>query len=368
VNEESLKKEDDAYREYESLEKKVEKFGKRKKETMGRVQYVLERQVEYRKTGRKKIIDAAYEAERCGSWLTFRYFYTAGKTKLQGGMFCHKPMLCGVCAIIRTARMLRAYAKKFKQVLKDNPNLKVFFITTTVKNGEDLLERFEHLRSNKRIMVNRRRKAKNNQRAIKTMFMEIEGAVWSYEMTNIGNGWHPHDHMATLVNKKIDVNKFREKYRSEWNKLTGDSYQINVQEITNEDDMLKALIETFKYSIKMNDMGVEKQIEAFEKLSRKRMVESCGILRGVKIDSALDDEIEDEDLLPYVDLVYRYAKDRGYEFIKSMDQNETKESLKKYDEEMKRQKEVVLENEAKRAKEKGIKVMRYKLIVDNERN
>ena len=34
------------------------------------------------------------------------------------------------------------------QVLKDNPKLKPVFITLTVKNGDDLGERFNHLMSN----------------------------------------------------------------------------------------------------------------------------------------------------------------------------------------------------------------------------
>ena len=57
---------------------------------------------------------------------------------------------------IRATKQAMSYHAKMLQVLKDNPKLKPVFITLTVKNGDDLGERFNHLMSNFKAMQNAR--------------------------------------------------------------------------------------------------------------------------------------------------------------------------------------------------------------------
>ena len=40
-------------------------------------------------------------------------------------------------------------------------------------------------------------------------FSKIDGCVYSYEITNKGNGWHPHIHMVALVDDWIDEKNYR---------------------------------------------------------------------------------------------------------------------------------------------------------------
>ena len=93
-------------------------------------------------------------------------------------------------------------------ILKDKPNLKPVFITLTVKNGDDLLERFEHLENSFQVLKDRRRDSKKKKGRGFCEFSKIDGCVYSYEITNKGNGWHPHLHMVALVDDWIDEKSF----------------------------------------------------------------------------------------------------------------------------------------------------------------
>ena len=100
-----------------------------------------------------------------------------------------------------------SYHAKMLQVLKDNPKLKPVFITLTVKNGDDLGERFNHLMSNFKAMQNARSKwfvrgTGHNE------LCKAHGIVYAVEITNRGRGWHPHIHMVALVDDWIDGKNF----------------------------------------------------------------------------------------------------------------------------------------------------------------
>ena len=51
-----------------------------------------------------------------------------------------------MCAGIRAARSMNRYIQRIEEIMRQNRKLKPVLITLTVKNGEDLQERFEHLR------------------------------------------------------------------------------------------------------------------------------------------------------------------------------------------------------------------------------
>ena len=84
----------------------------------------------------------ANQLSGCANYLLFKHYYTLDKYKLSGLKTCKKHMLCPFCSAIRASKQATAYHDKMVHLLKENPNLKPVFVTLTVKNGDDLKERF----------------------------------------------------------------------------------------------------------------------------------------------------------------------------------------------------------------------------------
>ena len=83
----------------------------------------------------------------CGDFLLFRHFFTVDDVRLHAANFCRKHLLCPLCAIRRASKYMQAYMQRLEVVLAQHPGLKAFLVTVTVKDGEDLQERFQHLRA-----------------------------------------------------------------------------------------------------------------------------------------------------------------------------------------------------------------------------
>lgn len=262
----------------------------------------------------------------CGTYLVFWHYYTVGQYRLIRSNFCKKHLFCGLCAILRAAKQLQAYLEKVNGVLESNPGMVLILVTLTVKNGPDLMERFRHLRGNYQRMVQRRRNAlKGNARTkTDTVFKHLHGAVATYEFTNKGNGWHPHIHMICAVDKGLDVNQFELDLKREWQALTKDSHQCDARPIVQDDegDMIGAFCEVFKYSLKMNDMTIPNQVFAGFTLRQTRLIAAFGVFFGVPEPEGLEDSIEEQlDLLPYVELIYRYSDSFGYQIAEQSLEN-----------------------------------------------
>jgi plasmid rolling circle replication initiator protein Rep len=69
-------------------------------------------------------------------------------------------------------------------------------VTLTVRNGDDLAERFRHLHSEPARTVDARK-----HRGRGSVLDGVVGAVWSYEVKRGQNSgdWHPHLHMIALA-------------------------------------------------------------------------------------------------------------------------------------------------------------------------
>lgn len=234
----------------------------------------------------------------CGNYLHFRHYYTVDKVRLHSAQFCRKHLLCPLCAIRRGSKTLKAYLDKYEAIRLDRPELVPYFVTFTVKNGDDLAERFRHLRNNLRAYHKRRTGTRQSGEVCKA-----EGAVWTYEVTNRGKGWHPHAHSIWLCTVPPD----RDKLKAEWEALTGDSFMVDVRPI---DDPVDGFLEVFKYSLKFGDLDVADNWHAYETLSGERLLASFGCFRGVEVPEALTDEPLDD--LPYFDLLYRFVRGAGY--------------------------------------------------------
>jgi plasmid rolling circle replication initiator protein Rep len=281
--------------------------------------------------------------KECGSFLVFRHYFTLDVFKLVSGVTCKKHLLCALCAIRRAAKCIAVYSEKISQVRAEQiTELDELMITFTVKNGEDLQERFDHLLSAMGKILHKRRSSLLKNPRTTTEMKHISGAVYSYEVTySEDDGFHPHCHMIALVPqgafeytrkriKKKDVLvplKLWKGIVEDWKAITGDSYIIDVRKIENVEmplpgeeikgTRLAALIEVFKYALKMNRISkdhetdsqenVRIQVEAYQILRGRRMIGSFGSLFGVKVPENLNDQPLTDAELPYVDLVYQYS-------------------------------------------------------------
>lgn len=251
----------------------------------------------------------------CGHYLLFRDYFTVGKIRLSAACFCKKHLLCPLCAIRRGAKLLKSYHQRLQALLRENPDLKPYLVTLTVKNGPDLAERYEHLNRSLKKMTQARRNAIRGKGPWVQMAYAT-AAVWSFEFKKGKgrHGWHPHTHGVWMCEEGPDA----EKLADEWHKITGDSFIVDVRPFhTDQDaiggfqDVIGGFLEVFKYAVKFSDLPLADNFHGYEILRGRRMVASLGDFRGIEIPEDLTDELLEEDL-PYVEIVFQYRKGAGY--------------------------------------------------------
>ena len=232
----------------------------------------------------------------CGGYLRFNHYPSVNEVRLAQAYFCEKALLCRFCAIRRGAKYISRYKDRFDCLMDANPNLKAYLVTTTVKDGENLKERFNHLKKStqynhkKRHLRNRTCEAK-----------KASASVWSYEFKKGKNSglWHPHAHAIWLCEEEPSQIKLSE----EWDKITGDSYIVNIKpmDMTNP---VKAFCEVFKYSVKFSDQPQDDTWHCYQTLRNKRLVGSFGDFYGIpEPDNLLDDPLEG---LEYEVILYNF--------------------------------------------------------------
>jgi len=249
----------------------------------------------------------------CGDYLVFKHYYTAGQVRLTAANFCKCHLLCPLCAIRRGSKTLEAYVKRFEIIKAANPGLKLSMLTVTVKNGDDLKERFNHLKKCLSVMMEHRRKTLLGVRGYHSEFAKILGLVGSIETTIDGGkgliiltGWHPHAHLMILHHGWLELSDMK----AEWLKITGDSHVINLTAAMHPDNPAQDFLEIFKYGLKFASLTPAQNIEAYEVMHGKNLLFSAGLFRGVEIpESSLDGELDD---LPYIELFYEYLEKSGY--------------------------------------------------------
>lgn len=237
--------------------------------------------------------------QSCGDYLAFRHYWTVDEVKLHGARLCCQHLLCPLCAIRRGSKALKAYLDRWEVIRADKPALRPFLVTLTVKDGPDLAERFEHLKSAQRELWMRKHRRRGS------VLDGVAGAVWSYEVKR-GNGsglWHPHLHMIALAEFQPD----QVELAREWQAITGDSFIVDVRPISS-DDPASGFIEVFKYAVKFGDQPHADTLHAFQTLRGKRLLASSGCFRGVVEPEGLLDDCEALEGLPFVTLFYRYLR------------------------------------------------------------
>ena len=243
----------------------------------------------------------------CANYLLFRHYYTVDKVRLHAASFCKKHLLCPMCAIRRGAKMLKAYLDKYEAVMVEHGHLRPYLVTVTVKNGPDLDERLKHLRGALRRMSQARRDyIANPKKRRHVEFVKSQGGFHSIEVTNKGQGWHPHVHMIWLCASEPD----QKALSAEWLGWTGDSFIVDVRPLH---DPVEGFLEVCKYALKFSDLSEADNWHAYEVMSGQRLIDSHGLMRGVEVPESLLEEPLDD--LPFVDLLYRYLVGVGYAFI-----------------------------------------------------
>jgi hypothetical protein len=239
---------------------------------------------------------------QCGDYLVFRHYWTVDQVKLHGARLCCQHLLCPLCAIRRGAKALKAYLDRWEVIQAEKPALRPFLVTLTVKDGPDLAERFQHLKTAQRELWMRKHRRRGS------VLDDVAGAVWSYEIKRgKGSGlWHPHLHMIALAEVQPDQLELSR----EWQAITGDSFIVDVRPISSEDPA-SGFIEVFKYAVKFSDQPPADTLHAFQTLRGKRLLEPSGCFRGVVEPEGLLDDCEALEGLPFVTLFYRYLG-RGY--------------------------------------------------------
>lgn len=259
----------------------------------------------------------------CANYLLFKHYYTLDKYKLSGLKTCKKHMLCPFCSAIRASKQATAYHEKMVHILKENPNLKPVFVTLTVKNGDDLKERFNHLKDSFKTYQSRRRDWLKKGRGYNE-FCKAHGIVYAYEITNNGKGWHPHLHMILLVDDWID----KDKLSAEWYAITGDSFIVDVRRVKpskaevdtmdakeQKEDYSDGFMEVFKYAMKFTELTHYQIWIAHETLSPTgrltRLQGSIGLFRGVQVPDTMTDDVITDDA-PFMLILYKFLKGAGY--------------------------------------------------------
>ena len=252
----------------------------------------------------------------CGNFLLFKNFYTIEQVKLSKFHVCNQHLLCPFCAAIRASKAIQKYTERVDEVLKKKRKLKPVLITFTVKNGENLAERSEHLMKSFRTLMGRRRDYLKKGRGFNE-FCKIDGAMYSYENTynEQTKEWHPHLHMFALLDDWID----QEALSETWHEITGDSFVVDIRKVKKTKQMgyAEAAAEVCKYALKFGDLSVENTWEAFKVLKGKRLSGAFGSLWGVKIPENLADDMPDEKDLPYLEMLYKFvfAKKSYYDLV-----------------------------------------------------
>lgn len=280
----------------EELPRRVDRYSKAKRSALDVAEYMAQLP---KSQGLERY---AHRVHGCGDYLLFRHYFTVDQVKLHGARLCMKHLLCPLCAIRRGAKSLAAYLDRFELIRAEQPNLRPFLVTLTIKDGPDLGERFQHLHKAQRELWKRRQRGRGSS------LDGVQGAVWSYEVKRgSGSGmWHPHLHMIALAEQQPD----QDQLASEWRNITGDSFIVDVRPIDQEDPA-SGFVEVFKYAVKFSDQEPADTVYAFQTLRGKRLLASAGVFRGVPEPEGLLDDAQALEGLPFVTLFYRFLG-KGY--------------------------------------------------------
>ena len=247
------------------------------------------------------------DLDNCARYFIVENYQVSKRSRLVGGCSCKRHLLCAFCASRRGVRNARSYKKRVVILEQENPDLDMLFLTFTVKNGVDLVERFTHLRSAmKTILLHRNYQSVGRGKHV-TEMSKLTGGAFAYEFKR-GSGldlWHPHIHMIAHIPKGVRIDA--ERLKAEWLDITQDSSHINLKYCSNDNPYL----EVFAYALKFSQMTPQDRWHAAQLLRGDRLISSFGSFRGVDLSDDVWDDVLDTDE-PFTVLLYRWLPHRGY--------------------------------------------------------
>jgi hypothetical protein len=246
----------------------------------------------------------------CYDYLLFKDYVNLNKIKLAATHSCQVHLLCPMCAIVRAAKQVQLYEDKVKELKRKNPKLSLYYVVLTVKNGTDLSERYEHLKSSLKILTSRRQDAiiaksgkKSKNYALNSVFANVSAGAYSIEIKRGENSkeWHPHANLLLLSEDRI----IESEIKAEWKKITKDS-KIAYCQVKDDDDKT-VFVEIFKYALKFSEMEFDDNFIAWDTLKGCRLMGNFGDFRGLDVMKedtkiALKDE-------SYIELFYKYQSE-----------------------------------------------------------
>lgn len=307
---------------YDFIQKNIERYKKSKQQTRKFISFVNKLPSEVVK--KSHLTDNVIQnVSNCGSWLEFRNYFEVDETKLHNANFCKKDKLCPACAMRRASKQVKKVYDYFQQ----NPELKKkywYYIVLPVKHNAS--ESFDTVFNRAKDGLKSLRKAINNNRqgvGHKSFFSQFNGLMYSFEVTKTKNGWNNHINLLCCSDrpiKDIYLYTFKNGQKAfqhkgifeDWAKYTDNKsfmHSINEIDISNEDVLIKNLLEIFKYSLKFQDLKNEDLLEVYEKTHNKRLLGSFGSLYGIKMKVNLNqDDVLDK---KFLEIVYRYNFETG---------------------------------------------------------
>lgn len=234
----------------------------------------------------------ASRLENCGLVVAYRA-YRKGETNGMARYVadrCGLHLLCPFCAAVRSRRVLARYIQRCDAVIANSVQpLQAVLVTFTVKNGPDLVERFQHLTRSLRLMLEHVRRGRASE------FACFVGGAYGIEVKR-GSGaglWHPHCHMVALVpaGHYFDFKACK----AEWLRWTGDSDVLNITPMVRDasGSLSQSLKEVFKYttSFKPGDLSAQDRFFIHAAMRGRRLFGNFGALRDPASDG-LDSDRE----------------------------------------------------------------------------
>lgn len=241
----------------------------------------------------------------CCNELVFRD-YLNGEKKLYRANFCKYDKFCLACSTRRSIRMIHRFIQWIRQYELYEKHW--YHITLTIRHNKNqsLGEVMDKLCIAKEKLGKKYRNWKRATQKKKSFFNNFDGIVSSIEVTySEKNGWHPHIHILACSESALPIEyldkwhcNWNKELQEEWHKITGDSFQVSMREITVMEWYFDRswIWEVFKYAVKFSVLDVPHLVDLIELQHKKKyhFFSTYWIFRWWKLDS---DEDEDWDFV-----------------------------------------------------------------------
>lgn len=231
----------------------------------------------------------------------------------QSAYFCQQWKLCRVCAMRRSNKSLAILLPKIQARMAENTTDRCYLVTLTIKGevGEDCGEKFSRLQSCVRRYMRDRNEWRKGNGAINEA-CKASGVFSACETTRGQSRliWHWHAHQIWIC--PAAARPSQAMLSREWLELTGDSHQVNVQELRSSrerspgaapdpEQLIKDLCEVCKYAIKPQELKPEEAIEVQRATAGRHFTRSYGTLRFTAEEAAALAAEDEEAPEPVID-------------------------------------------------------------------